>query len=292
MIKPKLEKISPNVFCSFAVKREITPYMDYPLHFHPEYEIILVEKSSGIRVMGNHIGHFNDGDLVFISPNLPHVWKNDQTYYKNIEGLHVDVYVIHFLEETFGFNFFGLPELSSIRRLFELGKQGVLVPKGKDHAKISGMIKQVYASSGFDRLVTFLLTLHALANVDDYQLLSSQVYAENTMSHSGTERINKVIDYMVNHYSEEVRLGFLAGLINMNKASFCRYFKAVVHKTCTQFLNEIRIANSCKLLVNTDMSVSEICYMSGYNNISHFNRQFKRITGLSAKRYRIQVLSS
>src|SRR5690606_2080393 len=131
-MKAKLEKISPNVFSSFAVKREVTPYMDYPFHFHPEFEVILVEKSTGIRIMGNHIGHFNDGDLVFISSNLPHVWKNDKVYYERTNNLFVDVYVIHFLEDALGHGFFSLPELSHIRRLFESGKQGILIRKGAD----------------------------------------------------------------------------------------------------------------------------------------------------------------
>ncbi|MDF1551041.1 MAG: hypothetical protein P1P88_24685, partial [Bacteroidales bacterium] len=92
---PKLEKIPNAGFSSITVKREITPYMDYPWHYHPEYEIIFVEKSYGIRLMGNHIGNFNDGDLMFISPNLPHVWRNVQDFYKGNKNLSVDVYVIH-----------------------------------------------------------------------------------------------------------------------------------------------------------------------------------------------------
>ena len=91
---PKLEKIPSAISSSIVVKREITPFMDYPLHYHPEYEIIFVEKSYGIRLMGSHIGNFTDGDLMFISPNLPHVWRNDQDFYQGNKDLFVDVYVI------------------------------------------------------------------------------------------------------------------------------------------------------------------------------------------------------
>ncbi len=109
-VHPKLEKISSPAFCSIAVKREITPYMDYPLHYHPEYEIIYVQKSHGLRLMGNHIGNFKNGDLVFIGSNLPHVWKNDLVYYQGNEKLKVDVFVIQFLGNALGDGVIDLPE--------------------------------------------------------------------------------------------------------------------------------------------------------------------------------------
>jgi len=289
-MQPKLEKISSNLLSSLAVKREITPYMDYPLHYHPEYEIILVEKSSGIRLMGNHVGHFTDGDLVFVSSNLPHVWKNDKEFYQGNKDLFVDVYVIHFRENALSEGFFNLAELSHIRKLFALGRQGIQI-RGKDHAPIAALVRKVYQSSGFERLMAFLQTLDAFAHAQDYELLSSSVYAESAIN-TETDRINRVIDYLMENYTQEIGLKKLADLANMNKASFCRYFKSRTHKTCSQFLNEIRIIHSCKLLVNSNMTVSEICYETGYNNISHFNRQFKLITGSSAKQFKKQYLKN
>ena len=155
---PKLEKIPSAALSSIAVKREITPYMDYPWHYHPEYEVIFVEKSYGIRLMGNHFGYFNDGDLVFIGPNLPHVWRNDQDFYKGNKELFVDVYVIHFRENALGRDFFQLPEFSRIRKLFQLGQQGMYI-KNQGHREVSELIKSVYNSSGVERLTLFLKTL-------------------------------------------------------------------------------------------------------------------------------------
>ncbi|PPL03114.1 AraC family transcriptional regulator [Parapedobacter indicus] len=288
-MKPKLEKISPNLFYSFAVKREITPYMDYPLHYHPEHEIIFVEKSRGLRVMGDNVARFEDGDLVFISSNLPHVWKNDKEYYAGNPEFYVDVYVIHFLPDALGDSFFDLPELNHISRLFELGQQGISI-LGTDHARISQMVKAVCLSSGFDRLINFLQLLDALSKIKEYELLSTPFYAKNIRKLE-TERLNQVIDYMMENYRHEITLDQLASIIDMNKASFCRYFKTRVHKTCTQFLNEIRITQACKLLLNQALNISEIGYEVGYNNISHFNRQFKLLTGASAKVYRKQLLN-
>jgi AraC-like DNA-binding protein len=257
--------------------------MDYPLHYHPEFEIIYVEKSYGIRLMGNHIGNFNDGDLMFISPNLPHVWKNDNDFYVENKDLFVDVYVIHFKEDALKVGFFDLPEFAHLKKLFQLGQQGMLI-KGSAQQKIIELIKEVYHSSGFDRLVLFLKTLDMIAKTEDYELLSNQGFT-NSLNSADSERINTVMNFLMNNYTREIQLEEVADLVNLNKSSFCRYFKYRTHKTCSQFLNEIRIAHACKLLINGELSISEVCYETGYNNISHFNRQFKMITGLTAKAY-------
>ncbi len=267
----------------------MTPYMDYPLHYHPEFEIILVEKSYGIRLMGNHIGNFAIGDLVFISPDLPHVWKNDKDFYQEDKDLNVDVYVIHFLKDALKEGFFDLPEFKKVSRLFQLGQQGLLI-KGRDQMLIAGLVKKVYASSGLDRLIYFLQTLNALANAKEYELLSTPGYS-NSINLADTERINTIMDFILDNFDEEIHLDEAASLVHMNKSSFCRYFKYKTHKTLSEVLNEIRIANACKLLVNSDYTITEICYKSGYNNISHFNRQFKGITGLTAKNYTKKYLN-
>lgn len=287
---PKLEKIPFQFLSSFAVKKEITPYMDYPWHYHPEFEIIFIEKSYGIRLMGNHIGNFRDGDLMFIGPNLPHVWRNDTDFYRNNKNLKVVVYVIHFREDAFGERFFNLPEFASLHKLFSVGQQGILI-KGKNHKKISGLIKKVYASSGIKRFTLFLKTLEAISNNQEYDLLSSPGYIK-PVNDSDTQRINRVVNFMLDNYSKDIRVDEAADLIHMNKASFCRYFKSRTHKTFTQFLNQIRIAYACKLLVSSNMNASQICYEIGYNNISHFNRQFKLYVGMSAMAYTKNYLES
>ena len=272
------------------MKKEISPYMDYPLHYHAEFEIIYVEKSYGIRLMGNHVGNFTDGDLMFISPNLPHVWKNDTDFYKEDKDLYVVVYVIHFTEDALGKDFFGLPEFANIRKLFLHGQQGILI-KGHDHNIISELIKKVYETLGIDRLVLFLKTLDAFANAQEYELLSSPSY-QVSLNLLYTERIDKVVNFLITHFTEELQIGEIAKLVNMNKSSFCRFFKMHTHKTCSQFINRIRIANACKLLINTNMTATQICYETGYNNISHFNRQFKLITGTTAKVYTKKYLKN
>jgi AraC-like DNA-binding protein len=282
-MQPMLEKILSDSLSSIAVKRELVPFMDYPLHYHPEFEIIFVEKSYGIRLMGNHIGNFRDKDLVFISPNLPHVWKNDNDFYQNNENLMVDVYVIHFREDSLGKGFFDLPEFIRIRNLFRLGQQGLYI-KGRDQKKISDLIKEVYHTTGIERLILFLKTLEAFAETKEYNLLSSPGYI-NLINQADTERINKVVNFLLTNFSRDISTDEIADLVHLNKSSFCRYFKSRTNKTCSRLLNEIRIGNACKLLVNNKMRISEACYESGYKNISNFNKNFRYITGLTAKEY-------
>lgn len=289
-MQPKLEKVYPNLSSSIFVKREIVPYMDYPWHYHPEYEIIFVEKSYGIRLMGNHAGNFSDGDLMFIGSNLPHVWKNDEDFYQDNKDLMVDVYVIQFREDALRDGFFDLPEFIHIKKLFFHGQRGILIT-GKVHDELAELIKQVYNSSGMERLILFLKTLDLFAKTTDYQLLSSPGYTY-LYNIADTERINKIMCFLMENYNKEIKMNELAAFVNLNVSSFCRYFRSKTHKTCSQFVNEIRIAHACKLLINRNMTVSEICYETGYNNISHFNRQFKLITRLTAREYAIKYLKN
>ncbi|MGN6493719.1 MAG: AraC family transcriptional regulator, partial [Agriterribacter sp.] len=272
-MQPKLEKIPLQYASSITVKREITAYMDYPWHYHPEHEIIFVEKSYGIRFMGNHIGNFTDGDLMFISSNLPHVWKNDNDFYQGNKELFVDVYVIHFKNDVLGNGFFDLPECTNIKKLFNRGQQGVLI-NGANHRKISNLVKDVVAATGMERVVLFLKTLETIAQTEDYELLSSAGYS-NTVNSADTERINAVMNHIMQHYADDITVEEVAGMCNLTVPSFCRYFKSRTHKTFSEFLNEVRILNACKLLVKKEMTITQICYETGYNNISHFNRQFK-----------------
>ncbi len=227
---------------------------------------------------------------MFISSNLPHVWKNDNDFYQNNKNLFVDVYVIHFKEDALKDGFFDLSEFSHIKKLFSRGTQGVLI-NGKDHKKISELVKEVFNSTGVDRLILFLKTLDAIAKTEDFQLLSSLGYVNN-MKSLDTERLNKVVDFIMCKYSEEINIDEVASLANLTKASFCRYFKHRTHKTFSQFLNEVRILNASKLLITSDKTITQICCSTGYNNISHFNRQFKLITGLTAKEFSKKYLKN
>ncbi|MBX2874027.1 MAG: AraC family transcriptional regulator [Saprospiraceae bacterium] len=282
---PMLEKIPEYPGSSIAVKREQVPYMNYPWHYHPEYELIYVEKSYGIRLMGDHIGNFNDGDLVFISANVPHVWRNDKAFYRDDPNLMVDVYVIHFLEEHFH-RLLSLVEAKAIRELFRKGQRGLSI-YGETHQRISQMVKTIYHTRGFTRIVMLLDVLNILSLSDEYESLASAgFHAVNNKLDS--ERMTKIYDYVMTNFDRPIHLSEVAALVHLNKTSFCRYFKSRTSKSFSQFVNEIRIGQACKILMNTDYTVSQVASMAGYNNISHFNRKFREFMGMSALAFRRQ----
>lgn len=282
---PMLEKIPGYPGSSIAVKREQVPYMNYPWHYHPEYELIFVERSYGIRLMGDHIGQFSDGDLVFISANVPHVWRNDQDFYQGNPEKMVDVYVIHFLPEMFE-RLLGLPEAAKIRELFTKGEQGLSII-GETHANISQQVKTLYHSTGFQRLILLFDILQTLSLSQDLVPLSSPGF-HHSNNPIDSQRISVVYEYVMNHFDQPISLEQAASMIHLNKTSFCRYFKSRTSKTFSSFVNEVRIGKACRLLVHSQHTVSQIAAMVGYNNISHFNRQFKLLTGMSATRYKRQ----
>ena len=177
-MQPVLEKVSSYQNSSFAVKRDEVPYMPYPWHYHPEYEIIFVEKSYGVRLMGDSIENFNDGDTVFIGSGLPHVWRNDEDYYKGNPDKMVDVYVIHFKEDAFGRGIFDLAETQHIKELFERGKRAMKF-HGPSRKHIADKVKQVYQSSGIKRVLLILELLDFMARSSEFRYLSSPGFSNS-----------------------------------------------------------------------------------------------------------------
>jgi AraC-like DNA-binding protein len=280
---PVLEKIPSTIDSSITVKFEVSSVLDYPWHFHPEYEIIWIERSYGMRFMGDNIDNFSAGEVVFISPNLPHVWKNHDDFYQNKPELEVRCIVIHFREDAFGAGFFQLPEMKALQSLFERGKQGILFTSNKK--KIIDLMKKILVTKGLGRTILFLEILKLLSEHKHYRLLAIPGFNDRN-NLNDTARIGKIYDYTVRNYREEIDMGKISSIIAMSKSSFCRYFKSRTRKTYSRFVNEIRIGHACKLLIESDMTTSSICYNVGYNNISHFNRQFREITQMTSGEYR------
>ncbi len=281
-MKPILEKVPNYLDSTLAVKREIIPNMIYPWHYHPEGELIYVKESYGTRLMGDHIGYFNHGDMVLIGPNLPHVWKNDNDFYQGDESKVVDVYVIHFLIDEIAPVLMNLPEARDIKKMLKQSSQGLMIT-GKTNFLVSKKIESLYQTKGFGRVLIFLEILNLLSQSGDLQPLSSKGY--NRVSTYDQERIGIVYDYVMSNFREEIRVDHIANLVHLTKSSFCRYFKSRTTKTFTEFLNEVRIGKACRLLTHEEHPITKVSDMVGFKNISYFNRQFKKITGITPKQY-------
>ena len=271
---------------SFKMNHAIVPHMYDQWHYHQELEINLILKGSGTRFVGDNIQSFTDEDLVLVGSNLPHVWKNDAVYYEGLPELYADVINIHFLPDFAGKDFFQMPEMQAVSDLLERSKRGIRF-KGKCKKAIKEMMVNMQGQPDGEKLLTLLQILNLMAHSHETEMLSTSGFSK-AYKDSNLEKINRIYDYIINNFSHEISLAQVASLAHMNEAAFCRYFKNATKKTFTQFVNETRIGYACKLLIDGNLNVSQICYECGFNNISNFNRQFKRITGKTPQAYQVE----
>lgn len=279
VMKPLYRKISQLSGYSFSFQHECPPLFNTPVHFHPEYELILILDAQGQRFVGDSAREFSGRELVLIGPNLPHYWRCEGELQPQAEA-----YVIHFTQDFLGQKFFCLPELDRIRTLLQLSHRGISFLR-QDIASVVDLIKQIPAATGFGRLLLIQQILHALSQLQAFDLLSSIGFVEFFDADSD-DRINKVYEYAIYHFRDKISLGQVASVAGMSEIAFCRYFKSRTGKSFFTFLNEMRIGHSCKLLIEGKLNVTEVCHESGFSSLSHFNRRFKEVTNESPRNYR------
>lgn len=289
-MKPALQKspISPDR--AFEVKFLKAPHFDPNWHFHSEYQLFIVLKGTGTRFIGDHVSPFRKGDLVFTGPNLPHLWRSDMEYFEGDKQLWTEGIVVYFHEHFLGNEFLLQKEMYLLRQLFIKAQRGMEIT-GKTTEKAERLMLDLLKAPDFESILTLLHLLNLLANTSTYTLLSSAGYT-NSLKESDTARMNMVHAYVMKNFREKITLEEVAALANMTPTSFSRYFKTHANKTFSDFLTEIRIGYSCKLLMEKKMNVSQVCYDSGFNTISNFNRQFKAATHYNPLEYRKKYAES
>uniref|UniRef100_UPI004048DFC9 helix-turn-helix domain-containing protein n=2 Tax=Roseivirga sp. TaxID=1964215 RepID=UPI004048DFC9 len=278
--KPSLERISPAFGSSFLVRRysESCENELANWHFHPEMELIYVNGGSGKRHIGKHLGYFNDGDLVLMGSFLPHYGFTNRLTGNRSET------VIQMREDFLGSEFFQLPEMNAIRKLFALAKKGIAF-HGDAKKRIGDKIEALTWLDQYDRLLGLLAVLKELALTEDYEVLNAEGVAM-AVDLQDNDRMNAVYQYIRENFKEHISLDEISDEVSMTVPAFCRYFKKISRKTFTKFVNEYRVVHASKLLAETSMSITEISFESGFNNFSHFNKLFKEFTGKSPSAYR------
>lgn len=280
---PVLEHLPLDTDESFFAKAFDLPYFGTPWHFHPEFELVLVEKSQGKRFVGNSVSDFMDGDLSLFGPNLPHLYKNPQHYYEKNSNLRAHSIVIHFLEESIGKDFLALPQSKKIKSLLELSQQGIDI-LGETRNIVVKKMRILLEAHGIDRLIMLIQILNLLADTKEYKVISAPgIIGHNKLD---TDRLDKIFQYILKNYHREIELEEVANLINMTRTSFCRFFKERTKRNFSSFLMDIRLDNAAKLLSTTTKSVSDVSFCCGYNNLSNFNRQFKDKFKTPPRQYR------
>lgn len=267
----------------FVVQYDNLDHFYDRLHHHPELQLIYILDGTGDLFIGDSITTFEPGNLFLFGSNQSHLLKSDAKYFnKDCPDMSCSI-SIFFHEESLGKGFFDITETSVIKDLIKRTSHSMQF--APDIAEEMGeRMKALVDKSGFDRFLEILSILNDLALTEDYKHLAG-VSTASPPTDKESERINNVINYILKNYKEDIELDTIADIANYSKAAFCRFFKQRTRKTFTQFLNEVRVAQACKLLRNTDLNISQVCFESGYNNVSNFNRQFKRITETTPKDY-------
>ena len=282
-MKPLLEKSIESLNQSFLIKKLQEPFFDPNWHFHPHYQLFTVIKGTGTRFIGDDIRHFEEGDTVFLGPNMPHLWRSDRNYFEKESQLQTEGIVVYFKEDFLGNDFFEKPEMFDIKSFLKNSERGLDLT-GTLGEEMVRDLNELLGLTGFEGISKLLNILHKLSVTNDYQYISSTNYT-NTHKISETERMRIVHEYVLKHFKENINLSTVASLSNMTEAAFCRYFKSRTNKTFSDFVKEIRIGNACKMLQDENKSISQTCYESGYNTVSNFNNQFKSLKGVSPLQY-------
>ncbi len=270
---------------SFYAQRKKIPYFGTHWHYHEEYELIFMLKGEGVRIVGDNMDHFKGSEMVLMGSELPHLFKNDQ---KN-ESSSADYIVVKFKNIFEGESLFSLPEFAQIRHLLRASKRGILFSNNTIN-KLQKHLLALPKSNGVDRILIFINILKILSEAKDFELLASESFAMKT-SNGGQDRIQKVIDYIAENYTKDISLDNLAEVSFMTTNSFCRYFKNKTGKTAFEFIREFRVNKACQMLINGKKSIAEICYDTGFNSFSSFNRIFKNLKKISASKYKNKYMS-
>ena len=260
------------------------PHFDPNWHFHPHYQLFTVLEGTGKRLIGDSIHTFEPGDTVFLGPDIPHLWRSDSDYFVSDSGLQTHGIVLYFQEDFLGKEFLERSEMLSTRQLLIDSKRGIAY-KGELREHVRSELVGLLHEEGFQSVLRLLTLLNRLAHEEGGTPIASSGYV-NTYKVSETERMQKVHSYVLQHFSQDIRLGDVASLAGMSEAAFCRYFKARSNKTFIDFVNEIRIGHSCKLFLEDQWTIAQIAYDSGFDSLSNFNRNFKKYIGHTPREYK------
>ncbi len=268
---------------SFRFQDDRLPYFYDKLHQHPEIQIMLIVKSEGTLIAGDYVGRFEPGDLYIIGSGQAHVFRNDDIYRQHKSKVQAHSYSLYFGEDYFGEQFWQLDELESLRHLVKRADRGLKV-LGSSKALVTDLMQQIQRQKGLERLLTFFQILNHLANSKELKPLSLSSHNPDYSNREG-KRMNDILQFTFRESQRKIYIKEVADVANLSTEAFCRYFKVRTRKTYTNFLNEVRISKACQLIIQKDLSIQEICHQSGFNNLSNFNRIFRKVTGKTPTTY-------
>ncbi len=268
-----------------VIKQETSEDFDYPWHYHPEYELTYIRKGSGVRYVGNSIENFQDDDLVLIGSNIPHSWINTKE-----QSRQPDAIVIYIKQEFFADILMQSREFEAIYKLLESSVKGIRFDK-RTALKLKPKFKLLVELPTFEKFILFLQIMYELAQTPRFSFLCSEGFSYE-LNDTNNTLISRIYKYIQENYRQKIYLKDIAEVTHMSEQSFSKYFSKTMKKPFFEFLNEYRISKACKLLIDTDKQISEICFNSGFESIPFFYRQFKKFKKCQPKRYRANYLKA
>lgn len=264
----------------FSVFSRSKKEFDFPLHFHEEYELNFIKNAAGSkRVIGDHVEEIADVELVLIGPNLQHGWFTHKCKDKIIQEI-----TIQFHKDLFDEKFLQRNQMSFIKHLFQRSSRGVLFSKSTSLA-IMPRIADLTEKHGFDSVLELMSILHDLSISRNFRTLSDASFNKEISSYS-SRRIDKIMEFVNHNFSQNITLGDAARIAGMTEVSLSRFFKLRTGKTFVDTLNDVRLGNASRMLIDTTHSINEIAYKCGFNNMSNFNRIFKKKKDSTPKDFR------
>jgi len=252
-------------------------------HYHNNFEISFITEGSGKRIVADSIDEFQPGDLVFIGRKLPHVWIADKEPH-TASSRSLEMVFLQFTSDVVSPELMSLPEFKFIAKAVALSERGIQIV-GQTLNEVSEIMLQLPYLKSFDRMLHFFRLMDIIGKSETNIQLASREYLRVRFT-TGNKRIAAIHEYLMNNYREDVDLKCLAELVNMAEGSLCRFFRMNMGMTVFEYLNQLKVELACKLLMDRDLSILKVCLDSGFNNLSHFNKQFKKINGLPPSEYR------
>lgn len=286
-VRARIEKLLPPDAASFIYRIKREPSFGVFWHYHPEYQLTLVLRGRGKRFVGDDVSRFGPGDLVLTGPNLPHMWCSARE--RSSSQRPHEAIIIQFPESIFGGRFLDLPEMAAVRRLLEQSSQGIRFADAV-RGKVAPRMIRMGRQRGLARLIELLEILRILSQSPVDRILSSRIFAP-AVGFADRDRIDSICRYVAENSTRPIVLAQAAAAAHMSVPAFTRFFRKCTGKTFLEYLTELRVGAACRLLVETDRTVTEVCYAAGFGNLSNFNRRFRELKGVTPREFRRQYSS-
>ncbi|HEY6166642.1 MAG TPA: AraC family transcriptional regulator [Verrucomicrobiae bacterium] len=287
-MKPVFEKTPRTQWESFHCEVVRGPGYNATWHFHPEFQITLVLKSRGHRLVGDNITPLTPGDLVLVGSNLPHVWQQETAHGSSPHAVHA--IIVRFLGTFLGRDFFEIPEAEPVAQLLRRAARGLQVT-GKTRAVVAEQLQRLPESNGLQRIAGLLEILDTLAKSKDLRPIASAGFVPQLES-ADQNRMQRVCRYIDEHLGGEIDRTRVAGEAHLSVGAFSRFFKLRTGKTLPEYVNELRIGRACRMLAEENTKVTDLALDCGFRNLANFNRRFREITKMTPREYRRKIQES